>query len=201
MQNEINYLSNSIGCDEYHKRAGEIKSAKELIEKSDGAGFLQDDVYAAVQALGETRMEGPDGLEPCLTEEEFSCMLIRKGTLTSEERRIMESHAVMTGRMLQEMNFPKNYRSVPKWAGSHHEHLNGRGYPAQIAGEEIQPEIRIITILDIYEALTAGDRPYRRAMTPEKAFSILDDMAVHEQIDAEILRLFKESEVWKVENN
>jgi hypothetical protein len=200
MQNEINYLRKNIDKAEFDIRARVISAAYELIGKADGAGFLQDEVFAQIQALGSLEMDGPLGPEPCLADDELACLLIRKGTLTDEERRIMESHAVMTNLMLSEMNFPKQYRSVPKWAGSHHEHLNGRGYPRRLAGDDILIEIRIITILDIFEALTANDRPYRRAMSTEKAFEILDDMAAHEQVDAGVLRLFKESKAWESQN-
>jgi hypothetical protein len=199
LQNEINHLTNIIDAAEHAARAEEIAQARDLIQKADGAGFLRDEVFASIQAFADKKMAGPDGEEPYLTEDELTCLLIRKGTLTDGERAVMESHAVMTRRMLQEMSFPKDYRSVPKWAGSHHEHINGMGYPDKLIGDDISVEIRIITILDIYEALTAADRPYRRAMTPDKAFAVLDDMAAHGQIDADVLSLFKQSGIWEPE--
>ena len=111
----------------------------------------------------------------------------------------MESHVLMTRRMLSEVRFPKGSRSVPVWAAAHHEFLNGRGYPDGLTAEEIPIETRILTILDIYDALTASDRPYKKTMTAEKAFAILDDMAMEGQIDKRLVKLFKDSQVWREE--
>jgi HD-GYP domain-containing protein (c-di-GMP phosphodiesterase class II) len=99
--------------------------------------------------------------------------------------------------MLSEMNFPKRYGNIPGWASSHHEFLNGKGYPDKLAGSEIPIEVRMLTIIDIYDALTARDRPYKPALPIEKAFGILTEMAAYGQIDERLLLLFKQSEVWK----
>jgi HD-GYP domain-containing protein (c-di-GMP phosphodiesterase class II) len=109
----------------------------------------------------------------------------------------MESHVAFTSRLLAQLEFPVNLRSVPGWASSHHEHLNGRGYPNHLSGGEIPIEVRLLTILDIYDALTASDRPYRKAMPKDKAFAILDSMVSEGQIDGTALAWFKESNVWK----
>jgi HD-GYP domain-containing protein (c-di-GMP phosphodiesterase class II) len=167
-----------------------------LVVKADKLGFLQDNIFAEIQALGAKKMTGINGEEPCLTAHELECLSVRKGTLTDGERAEMEGHVIMTRRMLTEMDFPKDFKSVPDWAASHHEHINGKGYPNKLAGEDIPPDVRIISILDIYDALTAVDRPYKPAMPPEKAFAILDDMAKYGQIDADILQHFKNSEAW-----
>jgi HD-GYP domain-containing protein (c-di-GMP phosphodiesterase class II) len=108
----------------------------------------------------------------------------------------MESHAAMTGKMLNRMAFSKNYSRVPEWAAGHHELLNGSGYPNKLAGEAIPREVRLLTILDIFDALTARDRPYKPAMPVEKALDILEAMARDGQIDREILALFMACEPW-----
>jgi len=196
-QNEIAFLKGSIDEAEYNRRAAELSAARELVGKADRADFLTDEMLAAIRSLGETKTGGPEGLATYLSEDELRCLLVRKGTLTDDERNIMESHVTMTRRMLSEMSFPKRYRSVLDWASSHHEYLNGEGYPNKLTGEAIPLEVRTLTILDVYDALTARDRPYKPAVPTEKAFAILDSMAAAGQIDARLLGLFKQSEAWK----
>jgi len=197
LQNEIDYLKGSIKENERNRNADELRAARELVEYADKAGFLTDEKLAAIRDLGHTKAHGPEGETPYLTEEELDCLLVRKGTLTDDERHIMEGHVVMTRRMLDEMSFPKRYRSIPEWAPMHHEYLNGGGYPNKLTGEAIPSEVRALTILDIYDALTARDRPYKPAFPTERAFAILDDMAADGQIDAELLGMFKQSEAWR----
>lgn len=109
----------------------------------------------------------------------------------------MESHVTMTSRILEQVSFPKAYQQVPKWAGAHHELLNGRGYPTHAAGDEIPHEVRLLTILDVFDALTARDRPYKPGMPVEKALSILASMVSEGGIDGNILALFEESKAWE----
>lgn len=197
LQNEVLLLSGGIGRDEYDRRAADIGRAAELVENSNSAGFLTDEAIAEILAYGGKTAEGPEGAEPFFTHDELTCLTVRKGTLTDDERGVMESHVGMTRRMLSEMKFPKQFASVPGWAGSHHEFLNGSGYPDRISGADIDPAIRMLTILDIYDALTARDRPYKPAISPEKAFGILGSMAEDGQVDGDLLELFLRSGAWK----
>jgi len=197
MQNKINRLNQHIDAETYEKREAEIKNALELVQSSDKAGYLPDETLMQLRELGGKTAPGPHGDEGYLTQEESICLSVRKGTLTDEERGIMEGHVSMTRRMLSEMSFPNQFRFVPGWASAHHEHLNGQGYPDGLMADEIPDEVRILTIIDVYDALTARDRPYKPAITPEDAFVILEDMANCGQIDARLLQLFKRSEVWK----
>ena len=123
--------------------------------------------------------------------------MITRGTLTAEERSIMESHVVKTKKILENVKFPKIYEQVPVWASDHHEFLNGKGYPEHIAAENIPREARLLTILDVFEALTAKDRPYKKPMPLRKALAVLDNMASSGQIDPDILVLFKKSRAWR----
>jgi HD-GYP domain-containing protein (c-di-GMP phosphodiesterase class II) len=111
----------------------------------------------------------------------------------------MQSHVTYTYRMLQKMHFEGIYKNVPGWAGGHHELLDGTGYPNHLTAKDIPKEVRFLTIIDVYDALTADDRPYKPPMPPEKAFGILDSMAEEGKIDKEILQMFKESNAWKRE--
>ena len=197
LQNQINLLNLIIDADTYEKRKAEIRYALELVQSSDKAGFLSDGILTELRELSEKTAFGPNGEESYLTSEELTCLMVRKGTLTDEERGVMESHVSMTRRMLSEVSFPNHFRFVPHWASAHHEHLNGKGYPDGLTAEAIPLEVRILTIIDVFDALTARDRPYKPAMSIEKAFAVLDDMASGGQIDARLLRLFMDSEAWK----
>ena len=135
---------------------------------------------------------------PLLTDEERVCLSVRKGTLTDEERSVMQSHVAVTGRILSQVTFPKMYAQVPVWAAMHHELLNGNGYPNHVKADEIPPEVRLLTILDVFEALTARDRPYKPPMPLERALGILHIMAEKEgSIDPKILALFEQSKAWE----
>ena len=109
----------------------------------------------------------------------------------------MESHVVVTGRILSQVHFPRSYSRVPQWATAHHELLNGRGYPDHKTAADIPREVRLLTILDVFEALTARDRPYKKPMPTEKALAILDSMVQEGSLDEEVLSLFKESRAWE----
>ena len=110
----------------------------------------------------------------------------------------MESHVTATKKLLSQIRFSQDLSHVKEWASGHHELLNGSGYPEHLSGEEIPAEIRILTILDIFDALTADDRPYKPGMPIERALSILDTMASKEgKLDPELVRLFTESRCWE----
>lgn len=175
-----------------------LAEALETLEKDNRAGFLPDEELEKIQAIaGRTYTEEDGTKHPWLTPQELVSMSVRKGTLTADERVIMESHVVMTAKFLEEVRFPKEYGMVPAWAAAHHELLNGKGYPDHIGAEEIPKEVRLLTILDVFDALTAVDRPYKPGMPVEKAFFILEDMVKEGGIDGEILKLFKESCAWE----
>ena len=125
--------------------------------------------------------------------------MIRKGTLTKEERQIMQEHVEMTRVMLEQMAFGEEYKDVVTFAAQHHERLNGSGYPKGLKADKIGKEVRLLAIIDIFEALTARDRPYKKAMPAEKALGILYDMAQQGELDAEILALFEQSKAWQCE--
>ena len=128
-------------------------------------------------------------------------LLIPRGTLSEAERKVIESHVSATGELLSEIRFSKELSHVREWASSHHELLNGRGYPRHLQGDEIPLEVRILTILDIFDALTAADRPYKKAKTPEVALDILKADAKNGRLDEELVRLFEESRCWDMAEN
>jgi hypothetical protein len=121
---------------------------------------------------------------------------IRRGTLTSEERYKINEHMVHTIMMLERMPFPKGLKRVPEYAGTHHERMDGQGYPRRLAAAQLSVPARIMAIADIFEALTASDRPYKKAKKLSEALSVLRDMQARGHIDPELFNLFLTSGVF-----
>ena len=194
----IAMLEGRMDRDEYEKRSADRAAAAELIDEVNEAGFLPDETFEKVKALAALCYEDEHGeRHSLLTAEEMTCLCVRKGTLTDEERSVMESHVTVTAHILQQVHFPKNFSRVPEWAASHHELLNGSGYPKHLTAEDIPPEVRLLTILDVFDALTARDRPYKPAMPVEKALGILRSMVSEGSVDGDILTLFENSRAWE----
>ena len=122
---------------------------------------------------------------------------IRRGTLTEEERYHINDHIVQTIIMLEALPYPKHLRRVPEWAGGHHEKMDGRGYPRKVTGDAIPIQTRMMTISDIYDALTAQDRPYKRAVPRDRALDILTQEVKAGQLDTELFRLFIAAKVFE----
>ena len=132
---------------------------------------------------------------PFLNQHEVVKLSIRKGSLTEDERREIESHVTHTYRFLTQIPWTRTLRRVPDIAYGHHEKLTGEGYPRNLKEKEIALPTRIMTISDIYDALTASDRPYKRAVPKEKAYEILGDEAKRGELDQDLLRVFIEADV------
>ena len=194
---EIRYLRGESTLEQYEETKKELAQDFATIQKANKAGFLTDDLYDAIQAISKKEYIDRDGLtKHWLTDHETETLSIRKGTLTAEERSIMESHVVLTRKMLERIRFSKEYSHVTRWASNHHELLNGSGYPQHLKGEQLSFQERLLTILDIFDALTASDRPYRKAIPREKAFDILRSMVDEGKLDGEVLELYLSSDAW-----
>ena len=179
------------------------RHAADVVRQADTVGFLNDGLLAELEQLKDLTLpaaeeaSGAGGRVPLFTPEEWKAVTVRRGTLTAEERREIERHVEYTGSLLSKMVFEGDYEPVPRWASMHHELLDGSGYPDHVSGDQIPPEVRLLTILDVYDALTAEDRPYKPPMPAEKAFAILQDMADHGKLDGALLAEFRESGAWK----
>jgi len=134
---------------------------------------------------------------PYLTDEEVKCLTIIRGNLLEEERRIIEHHAEMTHLITRELPFPERLRHVPEYAAGHHEKLDGSGYPRGLKADEIPLQTRIIAIADVFEALTAQDRPYKEPMEISQALKILGFMKKDGHIDEHIFDLFINNELYR----
>jgi hypothetical protein len=165
LQAKIAFLEGRVGEAERDARTRALDEGLTLIRGADGLGFLPDEIAEQIKALAARTGETAERrLVPLLEQDELRCLTIRKGTLTDEERGVMESHASGTAKLLGQMAFSKQYKHVPEWAAAHHESLDGTGYPNGLAGDAIPWEVRLLTILDVFDALTASDRPYKPAM-------------------------------------
>ena len=128
---------------------------------------------------------------------ELHNLSISRGTLTAEERYKINEHMVQTVIMLNELPFPRHLRSVPEIAGGHHEKMDGTGYPKRLPREQLSPLARMMAIADIFEALTAADRPYKSGKTLSEALSIMAKMRQDQHIDPELFALFLNSGVYR----
>ncbi|MCR5707297.1 MAG: PAS domain-containing protein [Ruminococcus sp.] len=177
-----------------------IDEAKELILSCNSAGFLEESSIAKLrEAAGLTCLTSDGACIPLLSDDELEKLIVVRGTLTAAERKVVESHVSFTRELLSKMEFRGEYKQVPKWAAGHHELLDGSGYPDKLNADSIPWETRLLTIIDVYDALTAEDRPYKPPLPPEKAFAILRDMSAHGKVDGGILESFYQSGAWKRE--
>lgn len=174
---EADGLKGRITKEEAEEKINYLKDGIAFITSANGAGFLPDESLERINEIAACVYEKEDGEKiPYLTEEERVCMNIRKGTLTNEERGKMEEHVVMTARILDKVYFNSQYKNVAKFAASHHELLNGSGYPDHLEGDALELESRMLAVVDVFDALTCTDRPYKVPMPKEKALSILQAM-------------------------
>jgi len=188
------YLAGKTPESEYNSELEHINDTIAFVERVNTAGFLPDDDLARVKTLSEiTYVDENDDTVPVFEDSDIVSLSTRKGTLTDAERGIMEEHASVTERLLGNMKFSEDLLLVPGWAKSHHEFIDGTGYPYKIAAEQVSIEVRILTMMDIYDALTARDRPYKRAMPYEGAVKVLRAMAEEGKLDGELVELFIES--------
>jgi len=164
-----------------------------LEQVNTGGEFLADDKIERIREIGrlEYRMNGER--RPLLTDEEIENLSIRRGTLTGREREIINNHAALTIKMLEKLPFPKKLRRVPEFAGMHHEKLDGSGYPRGINAEKIPLQARILAVADVFEALTAADRPYSHGKKLSEAMRIIGFMVKDKHLDEDLCDLLVRS--------
>lgn len=131
-----------------------------------------------------------------LSDEEMINLTIRSGTLTATERQIINHHIEVTIQMLESLPWPRHLRNVPEYAGGHHERMDGKGYPRGLTREQMSIPARIIGIADIFEALTAADRPYKKGKKLTEALAILGKLKVNNHIDPDLFDVFIREKVW-----
>jgi HD-GYP domain-containing protein (c-di-GMP phosphodiesterase class II) len=131
-----------------------------------------------------------------LTADEMENLTIRGGTLTAAERETINYHIVATIKMLEQLPWPKHLRRVPEYAGGHHERMDGKGYPKGLTREQMSVQARIMGIADIFEALTASDRPYKKGMKLSQAVGIMQKLRLNGHIDPDLFDVFLEQGIY-----
>jgi HD-GYP domain-containing protein (c-di-GMP phosphodiesterase class II)/phosphoribosyl 1,2-cyclic phosphodiesterase len=159
-------------------------------ECNTGGEFMEDAKIQRIETIARYTYVMDDELHPLLSENEVYNLCIKKGTLTAEERLVINNHSLMSIKMLESLPFPKKLKQVPSIAGAHHEKICGGGYPFNLKGEEISFEARILAIADIFEALTAHDRPYKDANSLNQSMKILSFMAKDNELDKDLIKFF-----------
>ncbi len=180
-------------------RAGELQALLTTVESANEPRVVAADVGALLDSiLGKTYRDIEDE-RPLLDTAEFEFLRIPRGSLSNEERQKMEQHVTQSFYFLREIPWAKTpWRNVPDLAYGHHEHLDGTGYPRGLKNDEIAPQVRMLTISDVYDALTAKDRPYKAAMPVERALDILvKEFAQRGKVDAELLDVFIAGKVYE----
>lgn len=161
-----------------------------LREVNKGEEFMSDEKIARIKDIAKREFCMDGESRPLLSEEEVYNLCVRRGTLNEEERNIINNHALVTHKILSGLPFPKKLRHVGDYASAHHENLDGSGYPFGLKGDEIPLQSRIIAIADVFEALTAKDRPHRKAKTLSEAFGIMESMVKDNHIDKDLFEFF-----------
>ena len=150
-----------------------------------------------VRRIAAWRYTGPDGLEHDLLDAgEVENLSVRFGTLLDSEREIINNHITVTIRMLESLPWPKHLKNVPEYAGGHHERMDGKGYPRGLRGDQMSVQARVMAIADIFEALTARDRPYKRGKRLSESLHILGKFALNGHIDPDLFDIFVRSKTY-----
>ncbi len=162
-----------------------------------GGEFMAEQDQARVEQIAQHKWHDNEGIpRPLLNENEIYNLQVAKGTLTPEERAIINSHINTTIRMLESLPFPKHLKRVPEIAGGHHERMDGKGYPRGLQREQMSLQARLMGIADVFEALTAADRPYKQAMPVSQALTILGRMKEDGHIDPDLFDVFVHEKVY-----
>ncbi len=162
-----------------------------------GGEFMRDEYKERLQLIATYRWIDPEGVETnFLTENEVYNLNITRGTLTAEERKIINDHIVVTIEMLEQLPYPRNLRRVPEYAGGHHERMDGKGYPKGLTRDQMSLPARMMGIADIFEALSAKDRPYKKGKTLTECLKILGNMRLNGHIDPDLFDLFVSEKIY-----
>jgi HD-GYP domain-containing protein (c-di-GMP phosphodiesterase class II) len=168
-----------------------------LANSNVGGEFMADAHIERVSQIAKRRFTEGDQEQPVLSEDEVMNLCIRRGTLNDADRKIINDHIVVTIQMLESLPFPKMLKRVPAIAGGHHEKMDGTGYPKGLKREDMSITARMMGIADIFEALTAADRPYKAPKTLSDSIKIMGFMKKDQHIDSELFELFLRSGVYR----
>jgi len=182
----------------YTDKIHSLKEDLDFLKSCNNTGdYISHDKIDRIRKIGRRTFRYDGQVCKYLSEDEEENLCIEEGTLNKAERLILENHAIMTRKITGELPFPEHLARISEFASAHHERPNGTGYPDGIAGTQLAVQSRILAVADIFEALTAGDRPYRKPMKLSKALQILNFMRKDNHIDGNIYDLFVEKRVYR----
>ncbi len=184
--------------EEFRNQVRHLDEDREFVRLSNTGGeFMAPEKQQRIRNIGARMWRNEKDEEaPLLSEEEITNLNIAKGTLTDKERQIINHHIVATIKMLEALPWPKHLRRVPEYAGGHHERMDGKGYPNGLTRDQMPVQARVMGIADIFEALTARDRPYKPGKTLTEALTILGRMKLDNHVDPDLFDVFIREKVY-----
>jgi response regulator RpfG family c-di-GMP phosphodiesterase len=178
-----------------------VESGFEAIVQANEPTVLPSREFDRLFEIARRTYHDPRGVEkPILTPEEVRYLSIPQGSLSPDERAQIESHVIHSVNFLLQIPWTKQIREIPRIVRAHHEKLNGTGYPYKLRSEEIPVQAKIMTICDIFDALSASDRPYKKAVASDRALEILEMSVKDQELDPELYRLFLEAKIFHLAN-
>jgi response regulator RpfG family c-di-GMP phosphodiesterase len=178
---------------------GRLRRWLDAIVQANEPSMLAEDTASVLEHISQQTYYDTSGkTHPMLVPEEFRLLSIRRGTLDEQERLEMESHVTLSFSFLSRIPWPPSLRGIPEIVYAHHEKLDGSGYPRGLVGDQIPLQTKMITIADIYDALTAPDRPYKRAVPVDQALHILRSEAEHGKLDRDLLDVFITKHIYEL---
>ncbi|MDC9729372.1 MAG: GAF domain-containing protein [Methyloprofundus sp.] len=203
---EIKYLKEQIDAlkqgkvadaESYHLAQEKLNDDFNFIKKSNtGSEFMPPEEQERIKEIAQQTWVKSGKKLPFLSADEILNLTISRGTLTNSERGVIQQHISTTIAMLDKINFPKHLQNVPEYAGAHHERMDGKGYPNKLTREQMSIPARAMAIADVFEALTAADRPYKKPKTLSEALFILEKMKQDNHIDPDIYDAFIQEKVY-----
>jgi HD-GYP domain-containing protein (c-di-GMP phosphodiesterase class II) len=183
----------------YREQLRQIEEDRMFLRAANiGGERMHDDDIERVRRIAECRWTDISGHEAkFLSDDELRNLTIRAGTLTPEERQIINHHIVATIKMLEALPWPRHLKNVPEYAGGHHERMDGKGYPRGLKRDQMSVQARVMGIADIFEALTAKDRPYKKGKTLSESLEILGKFSLNGHIDPDLFDIFVRKKVYQ----
>jgi HD-GYP domain-containing protein (c-di-GMP phosphodiesterase class II) len=196
---EIEGLRGSLDPKKLRDRLRALEDDRRFLHACNiGGERMREEDIERVRRIGAYRWRDVSGHEAnFLTDDELKNLTIRAGTLTEDERKVINHHIVATIKMLEALPWPKHLTRVPEYAGGHHERMDGKGYPKGLKREEMSVQARCMGIADIFEALTARDRPYKKGKTLSESLEILGRMKLNHHVDPDLFDIFVRKKVYR----
>jgi HD-GYP domain-containing protein (c-di-GMP phosphodiesterase class II) len=196
---ELQALKKEITEKQFRDRTRELDDDRRFLHACNiGGERMRDEDVARVRRIADYRWRDITGHEAkFLTDDELRNLTIRAGTLTDEERKVINHHIVATIKMLEALPWPRHLTKVPEYAGGHHERMDGKGYPKGLLREQMSVQARCMGIADIFEALTAKDRPYKKGKTLSESLEILGRMKLNNHVDPDLFDIFVRRKIYR----